>query len=124
MVIDSRAYLGKPIKRWYGFTCPNCQGSMRTRSTGRTNEGRYVVRAKKCDDCGHKCITAEVVASGSDGMSSIEAFDSEQRFAKRERRRKINGFHSVGCGHEKEARRIRASVRIKGGGKVLCGHSV
>ncbi len=110
------------IKNWQGFTCPSCGGSMRTRSTGRANAGKYVVRTKECTDCGIKGITAEVWIPALVGSTSVETFDEEQRFAKRERRRAKSGYHGVGCGHPTTPRTLGVSVGRVFGGQPLCDH--
>ena len=112
------------VSHWQGFTCPKCKGSMRARSTGRANDGRYVVRTRTCEECAFKGITVEGFLSGSDGMTSIESFDEEQKFARRERRRKREGFHGVGCGHLKSVKRVTFASSMRGGEKVKCGHAV
>jgi predicted RNA-binding Zn-ribbon protein involved in translation (DUF1610 family) len=107
-------------KRWFGFTCPKCGGSMRTRSTGRANSGRNVVRTKECEDCGLKGVTGELWISALEGVTNIERFDEEQLFAKKERRRKKDGYWGIGSAHTKTATTISLSAGRIGGGRYNC----
>ena len=109
-------------KNWQGYTCPKCQGSMAVTQTGRANDGKYVVRARKCTSCWHRLLTAEIAIKDTDDMSSVLLFDEEQRFAQRELRNKKE-WSSHYCGHPRTAHRIRVGiVRVRGGNHPLCSH--
>ncbi len=112
----------KKGSRWRGFTCPACEDSMVTRSTGRSNKGKYVVRTKECVNCGLKGVTAEAWVPYLEGSTSIETFDEEQKFARRERRRAKSGYHEMGCGHPMSPTSLNITMGKISEGRPLCKH--
>ena len=83
-------------RNYYGFPCPECDGPMENRDTVRAGEGKYMLRDKRCRDCGFRIQTIEFMADLGIG---IRSFDPEQRFRKRENDRKRLGYHAVWGGH-------------------------
>ena len=111
------------MKAYQGYTCPKCDGTMTVLHTGRANKGRYIVRARKCIDCGFRAITAESIIHKTEGQSSVLPFDEEQMFARKLKRRSKHGYHGFeNMSHPKSPRMIHVDTKLGSGGEYLCNH--
>ena len=108
-----------------GFPCPNCDAKMASLGTGRANEGQYMLRDRRCTECGHRRMTVEFAPEELVGYHDPRRFDADLMLASRQNERGRRGYHGItSAGHPRAPLQLRlrdGHARITGG-HYLCDH--